>query len=112
METIEDGLHDIQKPVALERLDLDDVFYGMKPEQPAWFEAHEKRIKVTLQASEEFTYMVIYTGNPEAFCMENQTCSTDAHNLHTMGYESEAHLLIVKPGETINMWVKYIIEKI
>ena len=109
--TMDGWLFDIQKPVTLEGLDLDDVFYGIKPDQPAWFEVRDKRVKVTLRASEEFTHMVIYTGNPEAFCLENQTCSTDAHNLSTKGYESEAHLLIAKPGETMSMWVKYIIEK-
>lgn len=102
---------DIHKPVRLEGLDLDDVFWGMEPDQPAWFDVRDKKIKVDLQASEEFTHMVIYTGNPEAFCMENQTCSTDAHNLHAKGFDSEAHLLIVEPGKTMSMWIKYSINR-
>ena len=31
-------------------------------------------------------------------CMENQTRSTDAHNLYAKGLEKEAHLLIAEKG--------------
>jgi aldose 1-epimerase len=43
--------------------------------------------------------MVVYTpaGQP-FFCMESQTCSTDAHNLHARGLEEEAHILVTPPG--------------
>jgi aldose 1-epimerase len=33
------------------------------------------------------------------FCIENQTCSTDAHNLHARGFTREAHLLVLAPGK-------------
>lgn len=38
-------------------------------------------IKVVLKASEEFSNIVLYTPRgKEYFCIENQTCSTDAKN--------------------------------
>jgi aldose 1-epimerase len=53
---------------------------------------------VTLEASEIFKHMVVYTPSKrDFFCLENQTCSTDAHNLYEKGFTEEAHLLILEP---------------
>jgi len=55
--------------------------------------------------------MVVYTENPNFFCLENQACSTDAHNLYAQGKQDAAHLLIVQPGERQTMWIKYAMER-
>jgi aldose 1-epimerase len=58
-------------------------------------------LRLTLGASPDFTHVVVYT--PAArpfFCIENQTCSTDAHNLHARGFVRQAHLSIVEPGQS------------
>ena len=57
--------------------------------------------------------MVVYTppGRP-FFCMENQTCSTDAHNLYSKGLEKEAHLLIAGQGKKVSGWVYVKVERI
>ena len=46
--------------------------------------------------SDEFNHVVVYTSPERPFvCVEPQTCSTDAHNLYSKGYEKESGLIIV-----------------
>ncbi len=99
---------DLRRPRSLSELDLDDVFWGVTPAEAPGYEARDAGIRVDLPASEHFTHMVVYTpkGKP-FFCMENQTCSTDAHNLHAKGLSEEAHLLVVEPGKSMSGWVEY-----
>jgi aldose 1-epimerase len=93
---------DLRKPTSLERLDLDDVFLGVTPTKISGFELRDQGVAVTLGATKDFTHMVVYTPPGRAFfCMENQTCSTDAHNLREQGFEKEAHLLVVSPGKSL-----------
>ena len=104
---------DLRKPVSLEMLKLDDVFWGLTPKDIPSYEARDKGMKVSLGGSPEFTHMVVYTppGRP-FFCMENQTCSTDAHNLYAKGLEKEAHLLIAEKGKKVSGWVYVKVERI
>ncbi|MBN1443974.1 MAG: aldose 1-epimerase, partial [Planctomycetes bacterium] len=89
---------DLRSPVSLAELDLDDVFWGMQPDRPASYEARDRGLRVVLRASEIFTHMVVYTPRgKDYFCLENQTCSTDAHNLYAKGFTDAAHLLILEP---------------
>jgi aldose 1-epimerase len=92
---------DLRKPTSLEALDLDDVYFGMTPDAIPAFEWRDRKIRMTLAASREFTHLVVFTppGRP-TFCIENQTSSTDAHNLHARGFTREAHLQVVGPGKT------------
>jgi aldose 1-epimerase len=55
--------------------------------------------------------MVVYIQpqNP-FFCVENQTCSTDAHNLHSRGLEEVSHLLFAPPGGASEGWVHYVLQ--
>jgi aldose 1-epimerase len=104
---------DLRKPVSLEMLKLDDVFWGLTPKDIPGYEARDIGVEVSLGGSPEFTHMVVYTppGRP-FFCMENQTCSTDAHNLHAKGMEKEAHLLIAGQGKKVSGWVYVKVERI
>jgi aldose 1-epimerase len=92
---------DLRYPTSLEGLDLDDVYPGARVDDPAWCEWRDRGLRLTLGASAAFTHVVVYTppGRP-VFCIENQTCSTDAHNLHARGLGRLAHLQIVEPGQT------------
>ena len=86
-------------PALVSDLDLNLVY--LNPKNPAavmWLDAGT----LTLEMGPTFTHLVIYTpqGKPY-FCVEPQTCSTDAHNLYAQGLIEEAGLLIAKPGETI-----------
>ena len=104
--------YDLREPVSLEALKLDDVYWGLTSERIPGYEVREKGIAVSLGASPEFTHMVVYTppGKP-FFCMENQTCSTDAHNLYAKGLEKEAHLLIAEKGKKVSGWVYVGVER-
>jgi len=107
LEDLEGSVFDLRNSVSLESLDLDDVYWGMSPNRPAAYVSYDEKIKVSLTGSAEFTHMVIYTprGSP-FFCMENQTCSTDAHNLFGRGFEDEAHLLVVEGGKQSTGWIQ------
>lgn len=95
------SVFDLRQPTSLEALDLDDVYFGMTPSAIPSFEWRDRRVRVTLGASREFTHLVVFTPpGRSTFCIENQTSSTDAHNLHARGLTREAHLLIVPPGKT------------
>ncbi len=103
---------DLREPVSLDKLDLDDVYFGLTPSALPAFEWRSQGIRMTLGASKEFTHLVIYTppGKP-FFCMENQTSSTDAHNLFAQGHKKEAHLLVAEPGKSAAGFVDWKISR-
>jgi len=103
---LEEGSADMRNPTPLSALDLDDVFWGLEPSQPQNIYYDDIGKKVTLTASEFFTHSVIYTPPSQPFfCIENQSCSTDAHNLYARGLTEESHLTILDPGESLSAWV-------
>jgi aldose 1-epimerase len=52
--------------------------------------------------------MVIYTPPGEPFfCLENQTCSTDAHNLYDKGFREESGLRFAGAGAVAAGTVRY-----
>jgi aldose 1-epimerase len=106
------GSFDLRKPRPLPELDLDDVYCGLTPARAPAFVRRDLGLRVSLGGSAAFTHFVVYTppGRP-FFCMENQTCSTDAHNLHAAGRIKEAHLLVVPPGKTSRGFVDWIIRR-
>lgn len=92
---------DLRRPQPLQGLELDDVYFGMTPRSRPGFRLAETGIEMTLAGSGAFTHMVVYTpADKPFFCMENQTCSTDAHNLHAQGLRRQAHLIVLGPGKT------------
>jgi aldose 1-epimerase len=103
---LDHGPADLRQPTSLALLDLDDVYWGMRPDKPTtiYYDALGKQ--VTLTASEFFSHAVVYTpkGKPY-FCIENQSCSTDAHNLYARGFRREAHLTVLDPGATMSAWI-------
>jgi aldose 1-epimerase len=99
---------DLRRPVSLEALDLDDVFWGVAPGQPHTIYYDSNGQRLSLRASELFTHSVVYTPRSKPyFCIENQSCSTDAHNLHARGLLQEAHLTILEPGQTLSAWIEF-----
>ena len=112
LEKLDGAAFDIRQPTPVPNLVLDDVYFGMRPENPAWIEYRQEGIRLQLAASEEFTHMVVYIQPQNAFfCVENQTCSTDAHNLYAQGLEEESNLQIVPAGGVREGWVHYILEQ-
>jgi len=92
---------DLRKPTPLAGLDLDDVYFGVTPAAAPAFEWRDRGVQVSLGASRSFTHVVVFTPPTRpTFCIENQTSSTDAHNLHARGLAREAHLIVVDPKKT------------
>ncbi len=99
--------YDLQKPTSLEGLLLDDVYFGMTQQRPAVIDFRDAKRQITLAASYHFSHMVVYTPEQPFFCVENQTCSTDAHNLHARGMSDVANLRVCQPGTVAHGWVEY-----
>ncbi len=60
-----------------------------------------------ITGSEEFGHVVVYTAPDRSFiCVEPQTCSTDAHNMHSKGFVKEAGLIIVPAHSSHRLWVR------
>ena len=95
----------LSEPLAASR-PFDDVFFGMRPEAPAVIDFRDSARAVELRASKEFTHAVLWTEGP-VFSVENQTSSTDAHNLHDAGHERAAHLQVCDAGQACAGWVEY-----
>lgn len=102
--------YDVRRSTAVGTLTLDHVYTGLKNGEFPSIDYRTKHFRVDLKTSKEFTHVVVYTGEPHAVCIENQTCSTDAHNLWAKGFKKESHLLTVAPGKTHAGFVSYIIQ--
>jgi aldose 1-epimerase len=94
-----DSALDARRGRSLEGFVIDDVFFGMSPARPAAIDFTEVGLRIEFPASKEFTHLVVYTPNEPWFCVENQTCSTDAHNLYERGLKTESNLQIVEQGK-------------
>lgn len=101
---------DARHPTSLEDFQSDDVYIGMVPEHPAKVIFRNVSRSVTFKASKEFTHLVVWTPERPYMGIENQTCSTDAHNLAAQGKNDVAHLQICPAGEKRRGWVEYLFE--
>lgn len=103
---------DARRGLSLEGFVIDDVYHGMTSAEPVKIQFADKSVAVALRASDDFTHLVVYTPAKEPwFCVENQTCSTDAHNLFNKGLKDESHLIVVPPGKIHTGWVEFSFEK-
>ncbi|MBR1709619.1 MAG: aldose 1-epimerase [Clostridia bacterium] len=95
---------------SIDSLYLDTVFRGMTEDLES--EVRWKDLSVYVGASDCYRNIVIYTPHDRpGFCIEPQTCSTDAINLYAKGYLDESGLLILQPGAEFRSWVNYRVEK-
>lgn len=93
---------DLRKPTRLSEIHHDGVFWGLSPDRPQVIYYDSIGKKLTLVASELFTHMVTYTPHRQPFfCIENQSCSVDAHNHHVRGFVEQAHLTILEPDKKL-----------
>jgi aldose 1-epimerase len=108
------AMFDLREPVPVGNLKLDHVYTDLQKNASALIEYRKQGLKLRISTSEEFTHMVIYTlplkEHASYFCLENQTCSTDAINLAHRGLGKIAHLLELHPGETSTGFVQYAVE--
>jgi len=105
---VEQAPADLRTPTSLGGLDLDDLFRGLRPDAPQRIFFDHLGALLTIRASEFFVYSPVYTPMGQSyFCVETQSCSTDAHNLHAQGHEDTAHLGILEPGQSLVAWIEF-----
>jgi aldose 1-epimerase len=103
---------DCRQPRSLEGFVIDDVYFGLGPQHPVLIDFRDKKLQIAMASSADFTHLVVYTPEQPWFCVENQTCSTDAHNLHNQGLKRESHLQVLPPGKTHTGWVEFRFKKV
>ncbi|MDD4311625.1 MAG: aldose 1-epimerase [Eubacteriales bacterium] len=93
--------YDLQTPVSICKLDLDNCFTTMDPSDPVVVDYTTLGLRVFMTSTNDYTHVQVFTpkGRP-FFCAEKQTSSSDAPNLDAKGFVKEAHLLRVSPGES------------
>jgi aldose 1-epimerase len=104
-----DSKWSLLEPKPLSSLRLDDVYFGSTPKREVVAMFKSIGLELRQRATADFTHVVIYTPDTNYFCLENQTSSTDAHNLYSKGLVKESHLQILKPGQKTGGEVEYIV---
>jgi len=102
-----DAPADLNEPKALSEVDLDSVYWGLAQAKPQVIYYDAVGTQVTLRADDLFKLSVIWT--PEGmpfFGVENQSCSTDAHNMYAQGNTDLANLAILEPGQAMRSWIE------
>jgi aldose 1-epimerase len=101
VKTIMYTMFDLRKPRPLGELKLDHVYTDLVPDTNSEILYEKQHFQLSISATPDFTHMVIYTSPTDDpfFCLENQTCATDAINLQARGLDDIGHLLEVQPGE-------------
>lgn len=106
------AMFNLDRPTPVSQLKLDHVYTRLPSEREAFINYNGLGLRLHVTASEDFTHTVIYTpgnGSPY-FCLENQTCSTDAINLAQHDRQDIAHLLEVQPGAEASGFIRYTVE--
>lgn len=100
---ISDGLHSV------ESLDLDNVYCGMTEDLCAQVVYPELRL--TLRGDDAFRRLILFTPKDRpGFCIEHQTCSTNALNLHARGLLTESGVLVLPAGQRWDGWITLTVE--
>lgn len=110
VNTLMYAMFDLRQATPEERLKLDHVYTNVHEHAPAIIDYKKHKMQLQITATEDFTHVVIFApGNTPFFCLEHQTCSTDAINLHNQGPELQkiAHLQEVEPGTSSNGSIHY-----
>lgn len=105
------SMFDLSQPTPINQLKLDHVYTDLPPEHEALIDYRGLNLRMHISASNDFTHAVIYTpAQAPYFCLESQTCSTDAINLAQRGMQDIAHLLEVQPGKEAGGFIRYTVE--
>ena len=87
---------------------IDNVFWGRDMAGEQAIEFRDVGLKLKLESSEDFGFMIAYTPEGQPFaCMENLTCAPDAPNLYSKGKKEVSGLKVVRAGKSIEGWVRY-----
>lgn len=111
LEAVQGTGYDLTQPRPVSELALDDVYFGATPNSMVRVLWDDVNLELRQTASEDFTHVVVFTPDAPFFCIENQTCSTNAHNLYTRGFTREAHLQTVEAGDKTGGYVDYTVHR-
>jgi aldose 1-epimerase len=105
--------HDLRKLRSMRDLFLDNVLWKRAPADTAEVVFGAIRKRMTIEASDEFTHMIVYSPEGREFiCVENLTSSPNAPNLVAAGRGEAANMQVVSPGRTSRGWVRYTISEV
>jgi aldose 1-epimerase len=109
---VDGTIYDLRKREKIGALDLDHVFTGVPEGRHAQVIYPSLGLRVRLITTNDFTHLVLYSPRDVGFfCLENQTCSTDAHNMYDRGFITESGLKFVPAGQVHTGSVTYLVEK-
>lgn len=90
---------DLTKPRRLSDTDVDTVYRGMDSGKTSRVHYRALGKTITVNADDDFTHVVVYTPHHRpGFCIEPQTCSTDAINMTAKGFGDIVSLKTLAPG--------------
>ena len=104
------AMYDLREPTPVAYLKLDHVYTRLNRSALSIVDYTRLAMQLHISATTDFTHLVIFTPQQiPSFCIEYQTCSTDAINLHhqSSALREAAHLLEVQPGETYSGTLRY-----
>lgn len=104
------AMYDLRQGRPVSCLNLDHVYTQAHPGAAAIIDYKKRGLQLHITASDDFTHIVIYAPPGASYlCIEHQTCSTDAINLHNQGERERqmAHLLELAPGESYSGTLHY-----
>jgi aldose 1-epimerase len=103
---------DLRDNTKIGALDFDHVFTGLRQGKHAQVEYESLGMRVRLVSTPDFSHLVLYSPHGKVyFCLENQTCSTDAHNLYDRGFKTQSGLKFVPAGKIHTGSVTYVVMK-
>lgn len=101
---------DLKNAVPVSSVNLDHVFTGLIEGKFPYIDYTSLRLRLHILSSNDFTHSVVYTPlKTPYFCIEPQTCSTDAVNLYESGIDN-SNLIILYPGNEHIGYVDFIPE--
>ncbi|MCL2432944.1 MAG: aldose 1-epimerase [Clostridia bacterium] len=95
----ENPKYDLRHGPRVDEFFLDDEYRGITPATPVEVTYRDLGTKLVYFQSADLTHVVVFNHNPRFFCVENQTCCTDAINLYARGVEGTG-LIILEPWQT------------
>jgi aldose 1-epimerase len=104
------AMYDIREPIPIAYLKLDHVYTHLNKPALSIIDFTKLAMKLHISGTDDFTHIVVFTPQQlPTFCIEYQTCSTDAINMHHQGtvLREAAHLLEVQPGATFSGALRY-----
>jgi aldose 1-epimerase len=78
------AMYDLREPVPVDYLKLDHVYTRLTKSALSTLDYTRLGMQLHIWATDDFTHQVIFSPEQKvpAVCVEHQTCSTDAINLH------------------------------